>query len=332
MIALVFALGLPAHASARPASGPHETVNITTSTTKPASAAGFTYAATYRNPANPPADPPALRRLVISLPPGTHIDTSVPAQCNASDFQLRVMGDAACPPGSRVGSGEATADVVGLGKMTFKTTLFNAANQQIELVESGSMFGSYGVVRTYVHGTTLDGPVPTCLAGGNPPSGCPSDQVILLANHLTIVPVVVGAPRHQRSYGSTPPSCPASHTWQAPITFYYADGTVERVVVPVPCTSKRSHFVPASLPRRARCTMPRSLTIHLEHPPHDPLRNVTVRVNGRLVRRVHHRRFLTVRVPRKRFTVVVIARTGSGMTLRARRAYGACPRADASGR
>ena len=237
---LVLVLGaaavMPAGAAAIPVTGPHETVDITTSTTQPDSPAGLTYAATYRNPTNPNADPPALRRLVISLPAGTHIDTSVPARCDASDEELRVLGDAACPPGSRVGSGQATVDIVGLGRMTFNTTLFNAADQQIELVESGNALGSYGVVHTYVHGTTLDGPVPTCLTGGEPPDGCPFDQITLLSNHLTVLPVTVGAGASQRSYGSTPPTCPPSGRWQGPVTFYYADGTVETVVMQARCT------------------------------------------------------------------------------------------------
>src|SRR5205807_3211235 len=138
---LVLMLGaavvMPAGAAAIPVTGPHETVDITTSTTQPDSPAGLTYVATYRNPTHPNADPPALRRLVISLPAGTHIDTSVPARCEASDDELRVLGDAACPPGSRVGSGQATVDIVGLGRMTFNTTPFNAADQQIEPVQSG---------------------------------------------------------------------------------------------------------------------------------------------------------------------------------------------------
>ena len=59
--------------------------------------------------------------------------------------------------------------------MTFKTTRFNGPEQQIEVVESGNAVGANGDgPRVYVHGTTLDAPVPTCLTGGQPPTGCPS--------------------------------------------------------------------------------------------------------------------------------------------------------------
>lgn len=250
LAAAVVAL-LPAAARALPGSGPHETVDVTASTTHVATPTALGYAATYRNPADPAADPPALRRLVITLPAGTRIDTTVPAVCSATDEQIRLLGDAACPAGSRVGSGEATADVLGIGRMTFATTLFNGPDQQIEVIESGNALGSNGAVRTYIHGTTLDGPVPTCLTGGSPPTGCPFDQVTLLANHLTADALTVGEGAQRRSYGTTPPTCPSSGAWETPVTLTYADGTVETVVTTQPCDRATAATAPPASTRRA---------------------------------------------------------------------------------
>ncbi len=69
---IVLALWLLAATQARAVAvtGPHETVDLTVSTTLPNTPASLTYSATYRNPNDPQQDPPALRRLVISLPPG----------------------------------------------------------------------------------------------------------------------------------------------------------------------------------------------------------------------------------------------------------------------
>lgn len=120
---------------------------------------------------------------------------------------------------------------------TYPTVLFNAANEQIELIESAG--GRVGVVRTYIHGTTLEGPVPTCLTGGDPPSGCPFDQIILLANHLQTNVMTVGTGAHRRNYGTTPARCPKSHRWQTRVTLYYADGSVDHVVTEQPCTRRR---------------------------------------------------------------------------------------------
>jgi len=215
---IVLALWLLAATQARAVAviGPHETVDLTVSTTLPNTPASLTYSATYRNPNDPQQDPPALRRLVISLPPGTRIDTAVQARCLATDMQIRLLGDSACPPASREGTGQATVDIVGLGRMTFSTTLFNAPDDSLEIVESGAPVGSNGVLHTYVHGTTLDGPVSTCLTGGQPPDGCPSDQATALANHLTVLPYTLGQGPGRRSSSLTPPSCPSSGTWQTP--------------------------------------------------------------------------------------------------------------------
>src|SRR5437879_2221691 len=94
-------LVLPTGAFAIQGSGLHETVDLTTSTEQPNISAGFGYAATYHAAGNPHADPPALRHLVIQLPPGTRIDTSVPGQCTASDIEIRLLGPSACPASSR---------------------------------------------------------------------------------------------------------------------------------------------------------------------------------------------------------------------------------------
>lgn len=237
LASLAFGIVSTSTARAIPASGSHETVDLWTTTTRPAAPAGLGYSARYHAAGDPQGDPPALRRLVIELPPGTRADTSVPGRCTASDMEIMLMGESACPPSSRVGSGQATAKMAGLGPQTFDTVLYNAPGQQLELVKSGDRV--VAVVHTYVHGTTLDGPVPTCLSGGDPPSGCPFDQITLLANHLLTNVVTVGRGTRRRSYGTTPPACPRSHRWRSRIAFYYGDGSVDRVTVQTPCTGPK---------------------------------------------------------------------------------------------
>src|SRR3954470_23274838 len=68
--------------------------------------------------------------------------------------------------------------------------LYNADHDLLELVVSDGRV--LGIAHTYQHGTTLDGPVPTCLTGGSPPDGCPFDELKLLANHLQVSPLTVG--------------------------------------------------------------------------------------------------------------------------------------------
>jgi hypothetical protein len=242
--AVVVVAGGPAAAGATPVSGPHETVELTTSTTLPGASAALGYAARYHAAGDPSADPPALRHLWIELPPGTRIDTSVPPRCAASDFELQMRGESACPPAARIGAGQATVKQPGLGVATYDTVIYNADHDMLELVKSGDAV--LAVVHTYVHGTTLEGPIPTCLTGGTAPDGCPFDQLILLANHLRVVPVSVGG----RNYGTTPPTCPAGF-WEGRVTFAYGDGSVDRVTASAPCARPRPRRV-AHRRRRAR--------------------------------------------------------------------------------
>jgi hypothetical protein len=220
-------------ASAMPASGPRETVDLWSSTTRPNASAGLGYSARYHSATDPAGDPPALRRLAIEMPPGTRIDTSVPGRCTATDFELMFAGESACPRSARIGAGQATVKQAGLGTATYDTVIYNAEGQMLELVKSGDQV--LAVVHTYIHGTTLDGPIPTCMTGGTAPEGCPFDQLTLLANHLRIDPVSAGSGAARRNYGTTAATCPQSGRWQAPVTLYYGDDSVDRVTPWGPC-------------------------------------------------------------------------------------------------
>lgn len=230
---------LPAFATGTAGSGPHEKVDVGATTTRPAASTGLTWTATYHSSTDPGQDPPPLRRLVIHLPRGTRYDTSVPGQCAATDQELMLLGAAACPPSSRVGTSQVTVKTLSLGvsPSTYQGIDFNADHQLIELFESGGR--PVGVARTYAKGGTLDGPVPTCITGGDPPSGCPFDQLTLISNKIEIQPLSVGSGRHRRNFATTPATCPRSGRWTTPVTFYYADGSVDHVVTHQPCTQPR---------------------------------------------------------------------------------------------
>jgi hypothetical protein len=247
-VALGLGLMWPAGATAIPDSGPHETVDMWSSTPKPNASSALGYWAGYHAAGDPDADPPPLRRLTIQLPAGTRIDTSVPPRCTASDLELRLAGESACPPSAWLGRGAATIRQPGLGVATYDTVLYNAEDQLLELVKSGDQV--VGVVHTYVHGTTLDGPIPTCLTGGQPPDGCPFDQFTLLANHLQVNAMSVGTGITRRNYGTTPATCPPTHTWQVRVTFSFADGSVDSVTPRAPCIPAPS---PVKLRRRTIC-------------------------------------------------------------------------------
>lgn len=204
------------------ASGPHETVTLSATSLEPGTPTGSLYDVRYRNPSDPSSNPPAVRRLVAVSPAGTRIDTSVPARCEASDAELKAEGDAACPSASRIGGGTATISVLGGAPSTNQVSVYNTRDGFLQLVKFGG-FG-VGVARTTIRGTTLDTRIPTCIAGGQPPSGCPSDQAVVLASRILVRRTVVRG----RSYATTPPTCPRPG-WPTKLSFYFGDGTRDSV-------------------------------------------------------------------------------------------------------
>lgn len=241
-VGLVVALLCPAAASALPGSGPHETIDIRLSTKHTNTSSALTYGASYHAANNPQGDPPSLRRLVIRASKGLRIDTTVRPECRATDAEFKNKGKAACPAASNIGSGFANLKTLGLFTSRFDATIFAAPRAQAEIVQSGGM--TFAVARTFFRNDgTVEGPVPTCIAGGSPPDGCPTDESALLSQSLTTRAISTGHGARRRNYLTTPKTCPRSRVWRTPVTLYYADGTVETVVTRQPC-------VPAKVARR----------------------------------------------------------------------------------
>jgi hypothetical protein len=223
------ALGLlwPTAASSLPGVGPHETVSLRSSTTKPDTPAAVTYRGRYHAAGDENSDPPALRRLVIKLPRGSKIDTAVPGRCEASDSELMFEGESACPTSSRIGKGAATLRQLGLGPTTYDTVVFNAKDEQLEVIKSGDMV--LAVLHTEIRGRTLDATLPTCLSGGQPPDGCPADQTVLLSNYVYTKRITTGHGANRRAYGTTPRRCPPSGRVKSHVTLYFGDGSMDEV-------------------------------------------------------------------------------------------------------
>lgn len=232
---LVLALAAaPAGSAAATVSGPHEIVDSRLSTQRPASPAGMYYSARYHAANDPSGDPPYMRRMVSYNPSGIRLDTSVPDRCAASDLELAVRPDA-CPSGSHIGGGTADGRFLGFPPTRLDVDVYNNTGQQIVVARSP---GFATVARGTIHPDgAVDFSSPTCFPALNPP-GCPVDNTVQLGSTIDIPPLV----RSGRSYLVTPPTCPRSRVWQTPIRFWWADGTVDTVVVEHPCKRRvRAH-------------------------------------------------------------------------------------------
>jgi hypothetical protein len=226
----------PGSAAAQPTSGPHETLDNRLTTTQANAAAGFSFTGTYHAADDAHANPPYMRRMIAYNPPGLRYDTSVPERCSASDIELEVLGAAACPAASRLGSGTTLTSFLGRFPSTVSVDFFNNTHEQIILARSpGLSTVARGRIRP-------DGSVefasPTCFPSVQPP-GCPVDDVLQLKSSITVPPYTRSSNGHVRSYLTTPSRCPAAGHWKTTIRLWWADGSVDTVGIQQPCTRHR---------------------------------------------------------------------------------------------
>jgi len=223
-------------AAGNPVSGPHETIDNRLTTTQPNAPSGFAFDGTYHAAGNPRGNPPYMRRMIFYNRSGTRYDTSVPARCSASDVELEMRGAAACPAGSRIGGGMSTALFMGRFSSTVQVDFFNNTNQQIILARS-PFVSTVARGRIFPDGST-EFASPTCFPYV-PPAGCPVDTLLQMKSSITVPPFTKTSNGVTRSYLTTPRTCPATGRWNSPVRLWWADGTVDTVVIPQPCTRPR---------------------------------------------------------------------------------------------
>src|SRR4051794_15879463 len=103
----LFAIAALALAAAPAVAAPREYGGISFTTTRPGASTGTVLDVYFQNPDDPTQKPYAVETMVIDGPPGTLVDTTVPPQCHATDAEIYLMGPAACPGDSQIGSGDA---------------------------------------------------------------------------------------------------------------------------------------------------------------------------------------------------------------------------------
>ena len=209
-------------------SAPRQTAEFVLDERRPARSTGTRLAVDYVNPSDPAAKPNAVQRVVITLPPGAAIDTSVPGRCTASNPQLMASGPAACPTDSRVGGGELALDTGVPGPARIldnQVTLLNNKDELIFVLESKGEPGSRIVARAVIGEGTITTDV-TGLPGG-PPDGF----VAIKRVRLTLEERSTGG----RAYVATPPACPPERVWRYTVAFTYRDGVSQTVAGSNPC-------------------------------------------------------------------------------------------------
>ena len=226
LLAATVGFATPAHSTANG----NAALRLTFTTTRPAASTGMHVDVQLGNPVGSPHKPSPLTGAVIRLPKGTVINTATRPQCAASDAEMQVAGTLACPSDSQVGKGSLEGQT-GFGPpidpLVGDDTVFNGKNELIEIVTPpGAPTPAAGVDHLTIQGSTLT---------AHPPSvpGGPPDYKTAIKRITFFIAAFGGG---SKSYITTPPSCPKSGHWQTLATFYFADGTNNRVTADTPCS------------------------------------------------------------------------------------------------
>jgi hypothetical protein len=201
---------------------------------RPGVPSGLRFRVDYVNPNDPNAKPPAVSKVVETLARGARFDTSVPERCEATDAELLRLGEGACPPGSKVGTGYIRIDTGFPEPNRFleeDVAFLNNTNELIFLTTDRA-YGVRFVSRATVQGRRLTSSAPPL--PGTPPDGGAIDVV---RTHLAQISKVAGG--EVRGYITTPLRCPQSHRWVNSLRFTYADGVTQSVASPSRCVGRR---------------------------------------------------------------------------------------------
>jgi hypothetical protein len=209
-LAAAAGMGLAVLAAGSAGAGVGSEFDLGLTATRPGAPTGMHVRVLYRDHAAPEGKAPPIVEVRLELPAGLRFDTAAVPRCDATDAQLRLLGRAACPPGSRVGTGSltATTGIPGVDPVETDLTVFNGGDELIELVSFKGTDVTAGYDRLKIDGSTLTAHPPTT------PGGPPDGRTTVREIEFTI--------DERGSFITTPPECPATGRWTSHGSFTFA--------------------------------------------------------------------------------------------------------------
>ena len=222
LVAVVAAL-LPAAALA----GPRADYKQKFTTPIPGASTGSDTQILYKHPGDPSAKPIPVRQEVFTFPEGTRFDNAVVPACTASELELQLLGEMACPPESRIGGGDEGTFMTGFPGQ-------GESPMEIDVFNDGAAFlvlgGAKDIPLRFATRARRNGRVITVDAPRTP-GGPPDGESAIRRVHNVFAPRSLGS----RAYIRTPSVCPASGVWTFKARFTFADGAVEHDIHRQPC-------------------------------------------------------------------------------------------------
>jgi hypothetical protein len=279
----------------------------------PGASSGSDTRIVYKHPDDPAAKPVPVREERFTFPRGTRFDNAVAPYCTATEVELDLQGESACPPETRVGGGRGTtmAGFPGGGETAMEVDGFNY-DSGILILGGSEDFHIRFATRAARRGRVVTVPVPRT------PGGPPDGESAIRRVHNVFPP----RSRGRRAYMRTPAVCPRSGVWTFRARLTFSDGVVEHDVYRMPCRRDRKapRIRVRGVPRK-RCAA-RAFRVRVHVLDAAPLARVRLRLDRRPLRSTARARF-SRRVPVRglrpgRHRLSVVARDAAGN--RARRA------------
>ena len=132
-------------------------------TDRPGRSTGIDTTILYKHPNDPNAKPIPIRQEVFTFPVGTRFDDSVVPDCTASELELRMQGEAACPKESWVGGGNGNTTMTGFpgsGETPVNNPAFDYGNGSFRIVGSAEGFPARFVAHGHREGRTSTVDIP----------------------------------------------------------------------------------------------------------------------------------------------------------------------------
>jgi hypothetical protein len=222
---------LPPSAAAKPVEFARGTIDQAPTSDRPGTPTGTRFSARYHAAGDRDAPPPYMRKMTFHPHAGWRWDTSVPERCTASDLELAASGAAACPEGSRIGGGSADFLFMRSFPTTVEIDAFNNTGEQIMLARS-PVLTTVVRARFQPDGSLEFDRPPMCYPST---AGCPVDNSVQVASRIALGPYTRPSGGTVRSYMTTPAKCPKSRRWTSQIRIWWADGSVDTIVIKQPC-------------------------------------------------------------------------------------------------
>lgn len=196
-------------------------------TQEPGSPSGRVFYDEFFDAKDPNAKPPALQHFHLQLPKGARFDTTAVPICGATDAELMAQGEAACKPGSQVGTEVFAFDTGFDGPNRIVTNDITFLNDpgEIIILTRERQTGTRVVVRGKLTEDTEDfdlDPLP-----GTPPEGGADKR------EDGTYPVSTGP--EGRAWLTTPPTCPASGKWTFRVDYTFQNGEQVTKTSDSPC-------------------------------------------------------------------------------------------------